>query len=118
MMAAMMQQRFMATYATMSTLLSAQTPNPFAPPFMGRPFPQPAYSPLKLMANSLQKLRAVQLATPPSPVLKVNKDRMMVPAVSGNNLETVNGGYGIKNPLAKNPAIQDHLLQTMGKCLG
>lgn len=78
-------------------------PNPFLLPFMPRSFPMP---------HQMQKQNpAVPSA---SPVIKPEvKQKPSLP--SNEKIETVNGGFGVKNPLARNPALQDHMLQTMGK---
>lgn len=54
-------------------------------------------------------------ALPKPPVIKLEEPQLSSRSNrKGEKMETVNGGFGVKNPLAKNPAIQDHMLQTMG----
>ena len=118
-MSAMMQQRLINSYAAMTSMMTPQVPNPFFIPYMNRPVPPPP-PPMRPMLTSIPKQRMVPTLAPPSMLMKPKSSQ----APTFNNakpspaekLETVNGGFGIKNPLAKNPAIQDHLIQTMGGC--
>lgn len=122
-MAAMMRQKILNSFAAMNSMMAPRIVNPFLLPFMGGqtlrpppPLPQmrPTHNiPKHVMVPTLNP-RAPVVNPKPSQTLPYNRSR--TPS-SAEKLETVNGGFGIKNPLAKNPAIQDHLLQTMGECL-
>ena len=128
-MAAMMQQRMLQSLSAMSSLMSPQPANPFLLPIMGRSLSHPSMikpNANLLLHNQQQKIMSPPL-TPPTPTaLMRNKEPqakifMSSPpaqAAPTEKIETVNGGFGIKNPLAKNPALQDHLLQTMGEFSG
>lgn len=124
-MAAMMQQRMLQSLSAMSSLMSPQPANPFLLPLMGRTLPHPAM--MKPASNPLfhsqqqQKMMSPPLTPPTQPMMRLKEPHTKhffnsPPAQPApEKIETVNGGFGIKNPLAKNPALQDHLLQTMGK---
>lgn len=120
MMAAIVQQRLMHSLTAMSHLINPQAPNPFLMPFMNRNMANPVMMKPNPLAQQQHSMRTPLGNTMAASMMrnKESETKVHMPApvspTANEKLETVNGGYGIKNPLAKNPALQDHLLQTMG----
>lgn len=122
MLAAAMRQRisFMQSMAA-ATQLSPPT-LPFPPVnFMHPMFPRVPFEPVMrpVFPTSPTRSKDVVPVNPPKPNLaKPREPQLSVDTLrlkSEKEVETVNGGFGVKNPLAKNPALQDHMLQTMGE---
>lgn len=121
MFAYMRQQMVLSSMAALPTMVP-QTP--VANPFQLLPFMRPIH-PLQLkpmmmptnINNNIAKQRMVPTLNPSTMhAMRVKEPQPFVTSPQRpETVETVNGGFGIKNPLAKNSAVQDHLLQTMGE---
>ncbi|XP_067949490.1 transcription factor ovo-like homolog lin-48 [Watersipora subatra] len=109
----MMQRKLFSSYAAMNSFVAPLGPNPFLNPLITPSLPQPP--PVRPMINCFPK-PSIFPGNASAPLMRRKEVQPMpfnAPKATNENIETVNGGFGIKNPLAKNPAIQDHLLRTM-----